>query len=192
MTSDNEQKEIIITAAARLFARFGLEKTTMDDIAKASKKKKSSLYYYFTNKEEVFAEVIGREILGLKNTIIEAVEKEDDPCSKFKNLLQARLKYLQEKADQYTTIKDDYLTHYKFINTLTAAYSNWKISMIRQILKEGQEKHVFEVSDLDTTARSLFFALKTLEYPWTIDLPREEVEKSIELLINILLKGISR
>ncbi|MBW2608662.1 MAG: TetR family transcriptional regulator, partial [Deltaproteobacteria bacterium] len=34
MTNDNEQKEIIIAASTNLFSRFGLEKTTMEDIAK--------------------------------------------------------------------------------------------------------------------------------------------------------------
>jgi len=41
MTSDFEKKEKIISAATSLFSRFGLEKTTMEDIAKAAKKGKS-------------------------------------------------------------------------------------------------------------------------------------------------------
>ena len=65
MTNDNNQKEIIIAAATTLFSRFGLDKTTMEDIAKAAKKGKSSLYYYFKSKEQVFAEVIRKEISGL-------------------------------------------------------------------------------------------------------------------------------
>ena len=40
MTNDNNQKEIIIAAATTLFSRFGLDKTTMEDIAKAAKKGK--------------------------------------------------------------------------------------------------------------------------------------------------------
>ena len=62
MVNENEQKAMIVAAAANLFSRFGLEKTTMEDIAKASKKGKSSLYYYFKSKEQVFAEVIKKEM----------------------------------------------------------------------------------------------------------------------------------
>ena len=55
MTGNKEQREAIISAATGLFSRFGLEKTTMEDIAKAARKGKSTLYYYFKNKEAVFA-----------------------------------------------------------------------------------------------------------------------------------------
>ncbi len=192
MPSDSEKKEKIISAATSLFSRFGLEKTTMEDIAKAAKKGKSSLYYYFKSKEEVFAEVIKKEIAGLKTAIIEAIEKEDDPYNKFRKFVDARLNYLNEKADQYTNVKDEHLKHYEFIENLTADYSNWEISTIKNIVEYGRDKGLFEVTDLDSISQALFFALKGLEYPWAINLTRKEIEKSVEALVDVLLRGISK
>lgn len=192
MTNDNEQKEAIIAAATKLFSRFGLEKTTMEDIAKAAKKGKSSLYYYFKSKEQVYAEVIRYEIAGLKSTIVAAIEKEGDPYNKFRKLVSARLDYLTEKADQYTSIRDEYLMHYEFIENLTADYSNWEILTIKSIVEYGRNKDLFKVDDPDTTSRALYFALKGLEYPWAVNLTREEIEKSVTVLVNILLSGISK
>ena len=192
MPSDSEKKEKIISAATRLFSRFGLEKTTMEDIAKAAKKGKSSLYYYFKSKEEVFAEVIKKEIAGLKTAIIEAIEKEDDPYNKFRKFVDARLNYLNEKADQYTNVKDEHLKHYEFVENLTADYSKWEISTIKNIVEYGRDKGLFEVTDLDSISQALFFALKGLEYPWAINLTRKEIEKSVEALVDVLLKGISK
>lgn len=192
MPSDFEKKEKIISAATSLFSRFGLEKTTMEDIAKAAKKGKSSLYYYFKSKEEVFAEVIKKEIAGLKTAIIEAIEKEDDPYNKFRKFVDARLNYLNEKADQYTNVKDEHLKHYEFVENLTADYSNWEISTIKNIVEYGRDKGLFEVTDLDSISQALFFALKGLEYPWAINLTRKEIEKSVEALVDVLLRGISK
>jgi AcrR family transcriptional regulator len=192
MPSDSEKKEKIISAATSLFSRFGLEKTTMEDIAKAAKKGKSSLYYYFKSKEEVFAEVIKKEIAGLKTAIIEAIEKEDDPYNKFRKFVDARLNYLNEKADQYTNVKDEHLKHYEFVENLTADYSNWEISTIKNIVEYGRDKGLFEVTDLDSISQALFFALKGLEYPWAINLTRKEIEKSVEALVDVLLRGISK
>ena len=192
MPSDFEKKEKIISAATNLFSRFGLEKTTMEDIAKAAKKGKSSLYYYFKSKEEVFAEVIRKEIAGLKTAIIEAIEKEDDPYNKFRKFVDARLNYLNEKADQYTNVKDEHLKHYEFVENLTADYSNWEISTIKNIVEYGRDKGLFEVTDLDSISQALFFALKGLEYPWAINLTRKEIEKSVEALVDVLLRGISK
>ena len=192
MPSDFEKKEKIISAATSLFSRFGLEKTTMEDIAKAANKGKSSLYYYFKSKEEVFAEVIKKEIAGLKTAIIEAIEKEDDPYNKFRKFVDARLNYLSEKADQYTNVKDEHLKHYEFVENLTADYSNWEISTIKNIVEYGRDKGLFEVTDLDSISQALFFALKGLEYPWAINLTRKEIEKSVEALVDVLLRGISK
>ena len=192
MASDFEKKEKIISAATSLFSRFGLEKTTMEDIAKAAKKGKSSLYYYFKSKEEVFAEVIKKEIAGLKTAIIEAIEKEDDPYNKFRKFVDSRLNYLNEKADQYTNVKDEHLKHYEFVENLTADYSNWEISTIKNIVEYGRDKGLFEVTDLDSISQALFFALKGLEYPWAINLTRKEIEKSVEALVDVLLRGISK
>ena len=192
MSSDFEKKEKIISAATSLFSRFGLEKTTMEDIAKAAKKGKSSLYYYFKSKEEVFAEVIKKEIAGLKTAIVEAIEKEDDPYNKFRKFVDARLNYLNEKADQYTNVKDEHLKHYEFVENLTADYSNWEISTIKNIVEYGRDKGLFEVTDLDSISQALFFALKGLEYPWAINLTRKEIEKSVEALVDVLLRGISK
>jgi AcrR family transcriptional regulator len=192
MTNDNEQKERILSAATNLFSRFGLEKTTMEDIAKAAGKGKSSLYYYFKSKEEVYAEVIRKEIAGLKTTIRKAIEKEDDPYNKFTRFVGTRLNYLNEKADQYTTIKDEYLKHYQFIQNLTADYSDWEMCTIKDIVEYGRDKGLFLVTDSETISRAIFFALKGLEYPWTTNLTQTELEKSVYVLVDILLKGISK
>jgi len=191
MPSGIEKREEIISAATNLFSRFGLEKTTMEDIARAAKKGKSSLYYYFKSKEEVFAEVIRKEIAGQEAAIIEAIVKEDDPYNRFRKFVDSRLNYLSEKADQYTTIKDEYLNNYKFIENLMADYSKWEISTIKSIVEYGRDRGLFEVTDLDSISQALFFALKGLE-PWAMNLTRKEIGKSVEALVDILLRGISK
>ncbi len=62
MSKEEELKERILVEANQLFMRFGLKKTTMDDIAKSVGMAKSSLYYYFKNKDDVFESVLAREM----------------------------------------------------------------------------------------------------------------------------------
>ncbi len=56
-----DKKENILKVAEIMFARFGIKKTTMDDIAKEARMGKSTLYYYFDTKEELFASVIHKD-----------------------------------------------------------------------------------------------------------------------------------
>ncbi len=192
MEESKEVRQTIIVAAKELFSRFGLAKTTMEDIAKASKKAKSTLYYYFKSKEEVFTCVIIQEIIGLKSAINMAIQSENDPYYKLRKFVGTRLEYLSKKADEYTSIREEYLKNHEFIRETLDDYSKWEISTIKDIIEYGREKGFFEVTDSVRISKALFFALKGLEYPWTVNFSKKELEKSTETLLDILLKGISR
>jgi len=192
MEDNNEVRQTIIVAAKELFSRFGLAKTTMEDIAMASKKAKSTLYYYFKSKEEVFTSVIKQEVIGLESAINKAIQNEDDPYYKLRKFVSTRLEYLSKKADQYTSIREEYLKNHEFIRETLDDYSKWEISTIKDIIEYGREKGFFEVTDSVGISKALFFALKGLEYPWTVNFSKKELEKSTGILLDILLKGISR
>jgi AcrR family transcriptional regulator len=67
-----EQTRIeIIDAAQKLFQKYGIDKTTMDDIAREVGKGKSTLYYYYESKEDVFYAVVSKE----KDEVVESVKK---------------------------------------------------------------------------------------------------------------------
>jgi AcrR family transcriptional regulator len=57
MTKKEQTKEKIKQAAYQCVARFGFEKTTLDDIAKEVNLNKASLYYYYKNKEDIFLDI---------------------------------------------------------------------------------------------------------------------------------------
>ena len=57
MRKNNLVKAAILQAAERLFQKWGINKTTMEDIAHEARKGKSTLYYYFKSKEDVLEAV---------------------------------------------------------------------------------------------------------------------------------------
>ncbi len=48
----------ILQAASEVFARYGYDKTTLEDIGKKCGLNKASLYHYFRNKEDIYVQVI--------------------------------------------------------------------------------------------------------------------------------------
>lgn len=83
MENQDRKREVIIEAAIKRFAHFGLAKTTMTEIASDLSLSKALLYYYFPDKINLYAAVldhlvklIGEEIrLGLTpiNNSVEAL-----------------------------------------------------------------------------------------------------------------------
>lgn len=55
---NNPKRDLILRAGSECFARYGYDKTTLDDIGRRSGLNKASLYYYFKNKEEIFVAVV--------------------------------------------------------------------------------------------------------------------------------------
>ena len=58
----NERKIQIIKAAAKRFARHGVNKTTLDEIARDIRIGKATIYHYFQSKDELFYETLKWEI----------------------------------------------------------------------------------------------------------------------------------
>ena len=82
MTKRSHFKLKIIATSGKIFNSLGFKKTTMDDIAEAIKKRKSSIYYYFNSKEEIFQSVVLQEAKVFRRTIINAVDKKNNPKDK--------------------------------------------------------------------------------------------------------------
>jgi AcrR family transcriptional regulator len=61
MNKKESMKQDIGKAAMACFLKYGLEKTTLEDIARAVGMNKSSLFYYYKNKEALFLEVAVKE-----------------------------------------------------------------------------------------------------------------------------------
>jgi len=183
-------KQRIIVIAQDLFGRFGFKKTTLADIARALHMAKSSLYHYFANKEEIFTAVVEKEVNLLKKEMLKSLKQDDDPQKKLRNYGILRMQAVGRFANFYSTFKDDYLEQYSFVQRLRQNYDRYEIETIKSILKEGVDKGIFVVRDLDTTAFTIVTALKGLEYPWAMEPDPIKIMNGIEALCDIFFNGI--
>jgi len=188
--SEKDVKEMIIEAARGIFARFGFSKTTMDEIAKAAYKAKSSIYHYFKSKEEIFREIVVKESRTLKEEITKAINQEDNPQKKLRAYVITRMHTLQKLANFYSALKDEYLKHYEFIEKVRKNHDREEMEIIKEILRDGNEKGVFDIKDLEVTAFAIIVALKGLEYRWVQETDVSKIEKDIDSLLAILFNGI--
>jgi AcrR family transcriptional regulator len=92
------EKQIeILRAASLCFAKYGYDKTTMDDIGKSIGLNKASLYYYYKNKESIYKEVILLETDDYIKILREKIGSISDCCDKIITYLIERFKYFKEK-----------------------------------------------------------------------------------------------
>ncbi|MBK6964870.1 MAG: TetR/AcrR family transcriptional regulator [Bacteroidales bacterium] len=190
MLDKDEVKEAIVNVARHIFSRFGFRKTTMDEIAIASKKGKSSIYYYFASKEEIFQAVVEKEALILRQELVSAINQADSPANKLKAHVLIRMRTMKKLANFYSAIKDDYLSHLDFIEKIRKKYDHEEIQMMENILKEGVQNHIFEIDDTSLAAIAIVTALKGMEIPLFWGDEEHDLERRLDHLINILFNGV--
>ena len=183
---------MILTAAQKLFARFGYNKTTVDEIAKATHMAKSTLYHHFPSKEEIFRGVIERESQDLARRIHEAVEAADSPKERLRAYVVTRTSRLRELTNFYSALKEEYLEHYPFIESVRKKDFDGEMNIFQGILSEGITEGVFNLKDADVelTALAVITALKGLEYPWTASVEVPGFNDHADVLLHVLFHGI--
>ena len=78
-----QRKEQILSSALSVFKKHGIEKATMDEIAKEADFGKATLYYYFSSKEEIFAEQLVRGWRMIWESIEPIVHQTNQPKNTF-------------------------------------------------------------------------------------------------------------
>ena len=89
-------RDRFIEVARSLFARKGVENTTMNDIAAASDKGRRTIYTYFKSKREIFNAVIESESDDLLQNLGSIVTKPISPEQKLREYVSTRMETMRQ------------------------------------------------------------------------------------------------
>jgi AcrR family transcriptional regulator len=134
----------IISGARTLFEKFGLKKTTMEDIAKEVGKGKSSLYYYFPSKYEIFEAVVDQEITELFSLAQKAVDKAPTAKEKLKAYAKVRLNKINKLGNLSQVVKNDLMDNMSVVMNIKKKHEVTQVNMIRGIILTGIERGEFK------------------------------------------------
>lgn len=187
----DEVRDQLVQAARQVFARYGYKKTALDDIAKEARKGKSTIYYYFKSKDDIFKAVIDAEAEIRVKTIDDQISTIEDPQQKLKTYIYVRMLTLKKVGNYYEAIKNDLLDNLYFVNSLRNNHFDAEISLVKNLLLEGIGKHVYTIQNPELTAKTIVTLLQGFEVPLILkNLSDEELQKSIDEMLNILFFGI--
>lgn len=192
MTKRSHFKLKIIATSGKIFNSLGFKKTTMDDIAEAIKKRKSSIYYYFNSKEEIFQSVVLQEAKVFRRTIINAVDKKNNPKDKLKAFIITRMNIIDTLGNFNKALQDKKLMHLEFVERLKKLYDKEEIRLFKNILIEGVESSYFKIYDIDLAAIAFVTAMRGMENTFLLNKDDPLLSKKIDGVIHTILYGIVR
>lgn len=156
----------LVDVARQLFAKMGVENTTMNDIALASKKGRRTLYTYFKSKEDIYMAVVESELDILSDMMKRVVEKDISPDLKLMEMIYTHLDAVKEVVYRNGTLRANFFRDIWRVEKVRKRFDANEILIFRDVLREGMEKGVFDIDDLDMTAEIMHYSIKGIEAPY--------------------------
>ncbi len=160
MVEQDQKREMILEAALKRFKRFGLSKTTMEEVARDLEISKGSLYYYFSDKESIYVAVVERMIADCFIDMSAYVEAA--PC-------------VDAVIARYLELKERMLLEYHFLFGVNEWVKEAPSKMMRQIIELLQQ---VEIAFLEGTIRKGVSSGELNE--------RTDASQAANLLVNVL------
>ena len=162
--------------ARQLFAKKGVEDTTMNDIAIASKKGRRTLYTYFKSKEEIYMAVVEAEIEMLYETLRKVAQKDISPEKKILELIFTHLETTKTIVYRNGTLRADFFRDIWKVEAERKDFDIKEVALFRKILQEGKDSGIFDIDDVEITASILHFCIKGIEVPFIRGQIAEELD----------------
>lgn len=156
----------LVDVARQLFAKMGVENTTMNDIALASKKGRRTLYTYFKSKEDIYLAVVESQLDILLDTMKRVADKHISPDEKMLEMIYTRLDVVKEVVYRNGTLRADFFRDIWKVEKARKRFDEKEVQLFKDVLREGMETCVFQIDDLDMTAELVHYCVKGIEVPY--------------------------
>lgn len=192
MAPTSKTKRSLIEVARQLFAKKGVENTTMNDIAEASKRGRRTLYTYFNSKNEIYKAVVESEFQELYKKLDEVIKQKLPADEKIMLFAFTRLGAVKEVVRRNGNLRAGFFRDIWRVENVRKEFDLKDIEYLETILKDGCNEEIFRVNDIPRTAALLHFSFKGLEVPvirgvLNLDYRKEE-DKA--LISDLIFRGL--
>lgn len=159
-------RQKLIEVARTLFAKNGIEETTMNDIALASGKGRRTLYTYFKSKEDIYDAVVQDELELMSQRMTEVARQDMDPEDKLVSLIYAHLDAIKEVVQRNGNIRAEFFRDIWRVSLIRQRFDRNEKMLMTSILSEGIEKGKFEIDELSLMVDIIRYAVRGMEVPY--------------------------
>ncbi len=188
-------RERFIEVARQLFARKGVENTTMNDIASASEKGRRTIYTYFKSKRDIYNAVVEQETDIALSQLRTIVAKPIPADEKLTEYIDAHFETMQEVVSRNGSLRAWFFRDVRKVDRARRIVSRKETILLQQILSEGVTEGIFEIDNIPRTALIITKTIQGLDVPYIRDdlseigVDKDELAKSF---VSILLSGLRK
>ena len=162
-------RQRLIEVARELFAKNGLEATTMNDIAKASGRGRRTLYTYFRHKEDIYYAVIEEELALLSEKMEGVTKMHAEPEEKIFALIYTHLSIIRETVLRNGSLRAEFFRDIWMVEKFRRTFDEKEHRILQLVLQEGIDKGRFRIENVGLMTDIIHYSVKGLEVPYIYD-----------------------
>jgi AcrR family transcriptional regulator len=190
--ADHDVRDQIVAVATEHFSRYGYEKTTVSDLAKAIGFSKAYIYKFFTSKQVIGEMICANCLREIEAEVRAAVDEADRPPEKlrrmFKAIVEASLRLFFQDRKLYEIAASAATERWQ----ATRAYEECIQKLLHDILQEGRQTGDFErKTPLDETAMAIYLVMRPYLNPLLLQHGLDYTDEAPALLSSLVLRSLS-
>ena len=156
-------RDNILSAATKVFARFGYDGGSVQKISKLAKSVDRMIYYYFGSKEGLFIEVLENAYRRMNDAELKLKLDTSQPVNGLNAVIAFVLSYYRKNPEFITLLNIENLQRGKHIAKSERAkeYSSPAIAVISELLQNGIAQKLFRK---DVSARNVYLLIVATAY----------------------------
>lgn len=182
----------LLEAGREYFARFGLEKTTVSELADEAGIATGSFYSFFDSKERLYLAVLEAEGQTVYGDALAELETHDDPADAIEAFLHTLFAFAEENPIFRQILEGDYRN--RLVDATTEAdranYRDAKVSLLEPFIEARQDAGEIRDGDPGILALAIesvgVLLLHEDEYG-----SREEYERVRDTVIRLVADGVT-
>ena len=189
---DHDVRRQIVAAATDHFSRYGYEKTTVSDLAKAIGFSKAYVYKFFDSKRAIGEAICANRLSEIDAKVVAAMAEASSPPEKLLRMFKARTEASLELLFQDRKVHEI---------AVSAALERWQpaldyeeraMALLKELFREGRESGDFESrTPLDETAQAIYLVMRPYLHPLLLEHSYDDARDAPALLSDVILRSVS-
>ncbi len=185
---DEAKREAILSAAKQRLRKYGIQKTTMQEIAKDAGIAVGTLYLYFKNKDEILIasmeELAKQHILDMEKIL----NSSNSPPEKLKAYIINRFHVSQETRNSGDNAAELARAVIRLKPQLLSEQADWTRQNVMRILSQGIEDNLFFIDNLERDVEVFLYAIAYFFPVATTEKYFEPKQENLSMVIDWFIK----
>lgn len=183
----------ILEAARRRFLRFGVPKTTIDEVAREAGCSRTTLYAHFRNKEDLYARLLGQDAEVFIREASSVLATDANAGRKIRQIVEiTRRTYARNHVMRLALARDAEMSLEPVAHAFTRDQEQRIVELLRQVLDEGVEEGTLRPIATERVAYLMFHLGRFLVERETAGIADYPFDEIVALMDEVFASGIAQ